>query len=205
MPKMSWIKTITPKDATGKLKEIYSRVVSPGKRVDNILQVHSLRPHSLEGHMKLYKNVLHHSSNTLPKPFLETIAVYVSLLNKCAYCVDHHFAGLQKLLKAETGKAAAIRSALDKDEPENYFSGSELLLLQYAKKLTLLSSSITKTDIELLQNNGIDDGEILEVNQVTAYFCYANRTVLGLGVNTEGDELGLSPGNSANPDDWCHS
>ena len=98
-----------------------------------------------------------------------------------------------------------IRSALDKDEPQLYFSCKELLLLQYAKKLSLLSSSITKADIDLLQNNGIDDGEILEVNQVTAYFCYANRTVLGLGVNTDGDELGLSPGNNNNPDDWSHA
>lgn len=201
---MSWIKTITPEDASGKLKEIYIRVSTPNKRVDNILMAHSLRPHTLEGHMQLYKNVLHHSSNTLPKWFLETIGVYVSLLNKCAYCVDHHFAGLQKLLKSENDKVIAIRTALDKDEPENYFTGKDLLLLQYAKKLTLLSSSITKTNIELLQGNGIDDGEILEVNQVTAYFCYANRTVLGLGVNSEGDELGLSPNNSNNPDDWNH-
>lgn len=202
---MSWIKTIDPDEASGKLKEIYNRVSTPNKRVDNILMAHSLRPHTLVGHMQLYKNVLHHSSNTLPKWFLETIGVYVSLLNKCAYCVDHHFAGLQKLLKSEVDKTAAILFALNKDEPEVYFSGKELLLLQYAKKLTLLSSSITKTDIELLQNNGIDDGEILEANQVTAYFCYANRTVLGLGVNTDGDELGLSPGNSDNPDDWNHA
>lgn len=33
----------------------------------------------------------------------------------------------------------------------------------------------------------------LEINQVVAYFAYANRTVLGLGVNTEGEILGLSP------------
>ncbi len=201
---MSWIKIVPPKEAEGKLKEIYSRVSTPNKRVDNILVAHSLRPHTLEGHMQLYKNVLHHSSNTLPKWFLETIGVYVSMLNKCDYCVDHHFTGLQKLLKTEKEKSLQIRSALYKDAPENYFLGKELLLLQYAKKLTLLSSSITKSDFELLQNSGIDDGEILEVNQVTAYFCYANRTVLGLGVNTDGDELGLSPGNSENPDDWSH-
>ena len=202
---MSWIKTIDPDEALGKLKEIYNRVATPNKRVDNILMAHSLRPHTLVGHMQLYKNVLHHSSNTLPKWFLETIGVYVSMLNKCAYCVDHHFAGLQKLLKSEVDKTAAILFALNKDEPEVYFSGKELLLLQYAKKLTLHSSSITKTDIELLQNIGIGDGEILEANQVTAYFCYANRTALGLGVNTDGDELGLSPGNSDNPDDWNHA
>jgi AhpD family alkylhydroperoxidase len=111
---MSWIKIIAPEKATGKLKEIYERVKTPGQRVDNILQVHSLRPHTLEGHMKLYKNVLHHSSNTLPKWFLETIGVYVSILNKCSYCIDHHYSGLQKLLKAENNKTATIRALCKK-------------------------------------------------------------------------------------------
>jgi len=45
----------------------------------------------------------------------------------------------------------------------------------------------------------------LEINQVCAYFSYANRTVLGLGCSTKGDVLGLSPGNSENPDDWNHA
>ena len=51
---------------------------------------------------------------------------------------------------------------------------------------------------------GFDDGEILEINQVTAYFAYANRMVLGLGVDTNGDIIGLSPGDSSDPDNWSH-
>ena len=65
------------------------------------------------------------------------------------------------------------------------------------------------TDIRALQqalrDAGFDDGEILEINQVTAYFAYANRTVLGLGINTAGDIIGLSPGDSSDPDNWSHS
>ncbi len=52
---------------------------------------------------------------------------------------------------------------------------------------------------------GYDDGEILEINQVTAYFAYANRTVLGLGCSTDGDILGLSPNQSDDPGNWSHS
>jgi uncharacterized protein YciW len=55
-----------------------------------------------------------------------------------------------------------------------------------------------------MRNAGFDDGQILEINQVVAYFAYANRTVLGLGINTDGDVLGLSPNNSDNPNDWNH-
>ncbi len=55
-----------------------------------------------------------------------------------------------------------------------------------------------------MRAEGLSDGEILEVNQVVAYFAYANRTVLGLGVTTAGDTLGLSPSASDQPDDWRH-
>ena len=88
---MTWIKTIAYGDATGKLKKLYDRVKGPDDNVDNIMMAHSLRPHSMEAHMAIYKRVLHHTANTLPKHFLEAIGVYVSLLNKCHYCVDHHY------------------------------------------------------------------------------------------------------------------
>ena len=47
--------------------------------------------------------------------------------------------------------------------------------------------------------------KILEVNQVTAYFAYANRMVLGLGINKEGDIIGLSPNDGGDIDNWSHS
>jgi hypothetical protein len=43
-----------------------------------------------------------------------------------------------------------------------------------------------------------------QVNQVVSYFCYANRTVLGLGVTVDGETLGLSPNNAEARDDWEH-
>ena len=44
--------------------------------------------------------------------------------------------------------------------------------------------------IDALREAGCDDGEILEVNQVCAYFNYSNRLLNGLGVTTEGDVIG---------------
>ena len=85
---MSWIKIISYEEAVGKLKSLYDRVKGPQNNIDNILQIHSLRPHTLEGHMMLYKNVLHHRDNTLPKWFLENLGVFVSHLNRCEYCVE---------------------------------------------------------------------------------------------------------------------
>jgi alkylhydroperoxidase family enzyme len=47
-----------------------------------------------------------------------------------------------------------------------------------------------KSDVTRLQEIGINDGEILEVNQVVAYFNYSNRLLNGLGVSTTGDVVG---------------
>jgi len=198
---VSWIERIPYDSATGRLRTIYDRITGPHGELDNILTVHSLRPHTLEGHMALYKNVLHHTGNRLPTWLLETIGVYVSALNRCDYCVDHHFAGLRRLL-VDDDRATSIRAAIDSGDLEA-FESRERAMLVYARKLTLDPASVSEADLERLRAAGMDDGEILEVNQVTAYFAYANRTVLGLGVTTVGDVLGLAPADSAGGD-WQH-
>ncbi len=200
---MTWIATISYEDARGALKELYDRIKGPNNNVDNIMLAQSLRPHSIEGHMALYKYVLHHPRNALPKSYLETIGVYVSLLNKCRYCVDHHYSGLLRLLQ-DNERGAAIRAALEANDLAAAFDGRELEGLKYVEKLTMNAADLAAGDIDQLREAGFDDGEILEINQVTAYFAYANRTVLGLGVSTDGDIIGLSPGDSSDPDNWSH-
>lgn len=201
---MTWIETVAYGDSEDELRALYDRIKGPDDNVDNIMLAHSLRPHTMQGHMTLYKYVLHHPRNSLPKTYLEAIGVYVSSLNKCAYCVEHHFAGMARLLN-DAVRSDAIRQALQHRQPEKVFEGAELAGLQYAGKLTLSAAELTEADIELLRKAGLDDGQILEINQVTAYFSYANRTVLGLGVSTAGDIIGLSPGDSQNPDNWSHA
>ncbi len=202
---MAWIDTVAYDDASDRLKMLYDRVKGPDNNVDNIMMMHSLRPHTMEGHMAIYKYVLHHSANTVPKWFLETLGVWVSSLNRCDYCVEHHFAGLRRLLQ-DDNRANAIRRSIDiRDVDSAPLDDAQKLAMAYARKLTQDPPSVTRDDIEGLRTAGFDDGQILEINQVTAYFSYANRTVLGLGCSTEGDILGLSPNNSADPDDWNHS
>jgi uncharacterized peroxidase-related enzyme len=125
------------------------------------------------------------------------------VLNGCGYCIEHHFAGLKRLLR-DDARADAIRAALEAGAPERAFTGRELALLGYASRLTTDAASLTRAHIQALRQSGLDYGQILEANQVIAYFAYANRTVLGLGVTTEGDILGLSPSNPDDPDDWGH-
>ncbi len=192
-------------DATGKLKDLYKRVTGPNNNVDNIMMMHSLRPHTMEGHMAIYKYVLHHRDNTIPKWFLETIGTYVSYLNKCDYCFEHHFVGLKRNLKDDP-RADAIRNAIATEKIENApLNVKELAALEYARKLTITPARMIENDVKRLRTVGYTDGEILEINQVTSYFSYANRTVLGLGCSLDGDIIGLSPNNSNDENDWSHA
>ncbi len=199
---MSWIKIISYEEATGKLKQLYERVKGPDNNVDNVLSIHSLRPHTLKAHMSLYKAVLHHHGNTFPKWYLEAIGVYVSHLNACNYCVAHHSQGLQNLV--DPSEYDKIISGIEADDPTIYFEGKLLAGMAYAKKLTLAVQKLDKNDFALLQTAGLDDGEILEINQLVSYFNYVNRSVVGLGVNTDGDILGLSPNDNDDPNNWSH-
>jgi len=185
----AWIEMIPPEQAEGLLKELYDKVRTPHDTVDNVMRAHSLRPHTMDGHVVLYRSVLHNPDNTLPFWFLEAIASYTSLLNKCDYSLTHHWANCRRLLK-DPARAERIYQALQDQAPEREFDGKELALLNYAAKLTVAIGQMERADWDALKQAGCQDGEILEVNQVCAYFNYSNRLLNGLGVTTEGDVVG---------------
>lgn len=185
----AWIKMIPESEATGVLREMYDQAKTPHGTVDNVMKAHSLRPHTMQGHIALYRSVLHHPDITLPLWFLEVIASYTSIKNNCEYSLMHHFMNARRLMKDET-RADDIYAALQDGEPERMFSGKELALLIYAAKLTVSVGHMNESDIANLRAAGCNDGEILEVNQVVAYFNYSNRLLNGLGVTTEGDAVG---------------
>ena len=183
------IQMIEVDKAAGYLREMYEKVKTPHGTVDNVMRVHSLRPRTMEGHVVLYRSVLHSPDNTLPFWFLEIIASYTSIINECAYSLTHHFSNVRKLLKDEP-RADAIYEALASRHPEREFTGKELAILGYTRKLTEAVGKMTPDDVDALRAAGCNDGEILEVNQVCAYFNYSNRLLNGLGVTTEGDVVG---------------
>ncbi len=189
MPPIAWIETIEPEDASGPLERAYELATTPSGTVDNVMKAHSLRPRTMEGHLALYRSVLHAEDIVLPLWFLEMVAAYVSTINGCDYSLTHHFRNARQLM-GDTARAEAAYEALRVGRPERTFDGNELALLRYAGNLTAEVGAMEQADIEALRAAGADDGEILEVNQVCAYFNYSTRLLNGLGVSTKGDSIG---------------
>ncbi|MBT3141189.1 alkylhydroperoxidase [Phaeobacter gallaeciensis] len=189
----AWIEMIDDETARGRLKELLDKARTPHGTVDTVMRVHSLRPETMNGHVTLYRSVLHSKDNTLPFWFLEVIASYTSIINDCTYSLTHHFMNVRNLIKDQP-RSDRIFLALKAHRPEDEFEGKELELLRYAGKLTANVGKMIKSDFEALKIAGCSDGEILEVNQVCAYFNYSNRLLNGLGATTDGDIIGFYTG-----------
>ena len=185
----AWIKMISDEEADCELLDALQLARTPHGTVDNVMRVHSLRPNTMRGHVVLYRAALHDDANTLPMWLQETISSYVSILNHCDYSLANHWANARYLIN-DDARADAVEQALQARQPENAFDGRELALLRYAEKLTLKPGEMAQSDIAQLRETGLDDGQILEANQIICYFNYVNRSLNGLGVSSENDIVG---------------
>ena len=66
-------------------------------------------------------------------------------------------------------------------------SEKEKAMLDYAVKLTKKPAAVKKEDLDQLREFDLSDRDILDLNQVVAYFNYVNRTADGLGIELEAE------------------
>ena len=146
----AWIKMIDVADATGAVEEKYELVKTPHGTVDNVMRAHSLRPHTMKGHVTLYRSVLHNPENVLPFWFLEVVASYTSHLNNCAYSFSHHFTNARNLINDDE-KSDRIMECFRNRSPHDVFEGKELALLNYTERLTVDVANINKSDFDAIK------------------------------------------------------
>ena len=82
---MSWIRSIDPAAAEGRLARLYDAAITRAGRVFNILRVQSLEPRTLAASTALYAATTTSPASPLSRWFRELIAVSVSRLNGCHY------------------------------------------------------------------------------------------------------------------------
>ena len=47
----TWIEMLSVENATGSLKDAYDLAKTPAGTVDNVMRIHSQRPHTMVGHL----------------------------------------------------------------------------------------------------------------------------------------------------------
>ncbi len=64
-------------------------------------------------------------------------------------------------------------------------SDTDRQMLEYTEKLTLEPWEMNESDVVALRDQGFSDSAILDINQVTGYYAFANRLADGLGIELE--------------------
>jgi uncharacterized peroxidase-related enzyme len=94
--------------------------------------------------------------------------------------VQHHGEGLLR----EVDDVALVE-ALKRDYRTADLSPADRAMLDYVRVLTLTPAQVTEAAIVAMRDAGMSDEAILDVNQITGFFAWCNRTVDGLGVPLE--------------------
>lgn len=113
----------------------------------------------------------------LPLQERELIAVIVSAENGCGLCEIHHTIALGDLIDDH---ARARRIALDHHLAP--LSDREHAIAAFALKVTREPKSIEAADFEALRAVGLDDADIVEAVETSAWFNHTNRIFITLGV-----------------------
>jgi uncharacterized peroxidase-related enzyme len=92
----------------------------------------------------------------------------------------HHSAALLR----ESGSAALAEAVASLDLER--LPARLGALCRYAIKLTRDPQAMVESDLTPLRAAGLTDRDIVDLNQVAAYFNYVNRVADGLGVELEG-------------------
>jgi uncharacterized peroxidase-related enzyme len=130
--------------------------------------------------LRLYKVVEAAPSGL--SPVERRLAAYVaSELNGTAHCAS----GLVHRL-ADLGVPSSLLAAA-RSVPSRLESGDPRLdaIAAYAARLTTAPAEVSEADVERLRAVGLGDLEILDLNNIVAYYNYINRVANGLGLRTE--------------------
>lgn len=158
-----WIDSVSPSEADGELKDMYDRIGGARGGVAQIHQAQSLNPKVLAAHFELYKALMFQPS-PLTRADREALAVAVSRANSCEYCAAHHGSAL-----AQLGTTSLL--------PPQVF--------EWAARLARTPEQVRPEDVQILRAAGLTDRAILDAVLTVAYFSYANRLVMGLGLALE--------------------
>ena len=140
--------------------------------VPNVLTAHLLDEESFRTFSSLYNNLMLAPSG-LSKLEREMIAVVVSSLNRCFYCLAAH---------GHTVRALSGDPMLGELMVMNYraadLSPRHRAMLDFTAKLTEEPSKVGEADRQDLRDVGFSDRDIWDIANVTGFFNMSNRVAI---------------------------
>ena len=137
--------------------------------VPNVLKAYAHDIDKLNGFTGMY-NQLMLADSGLSKLEREMIAVVVSSLNRCYYCLVAHGAAVRQLSgNPELGEMLVMNYKVAPLSPR------ERAMLDFAAKVTIESHKIGEADRQALRDAGFSDVDIWDIAAVAGFFNMSNR------------------------------
>ena len=137
--------------------------------VPNVLQAYAFDIDKLNAFTALYNDLMLAQSG-LSKLEREMIAVAVSSINKCFYCLTAHGQAVRQLSgDPMLGEMLVMNwRAADLD-------ARQTAMLAFAEKITVASYTIVEADREALRTVGFSDRDIWDIANVAGFYNMTNR------------------------------
>ena len=142
--------------------------------IPNVLKAHSFNIDKLNAFTGLYNELMLADSN-LSKLEREMIAVVVSSINRCFYCLTAHGAAVREL-----SGDPILGEKLVMNFRTAELSSRSKVMLEFAEKVTLESHKVNETDRQNLREAGFNDADIWDIANITAFFNMSNRVASAL-------------------------
>jgi len=144
--------------------------------IPNVLRAYAFDPAKLRAFMAMYNDLMLAPSG-LTKAEREMIAVAVSALNRCHYCLTAHGAALRAL----TGNPA-LAETIAQNWRAAALDARPRAMLAFAEKMTLESHRIEDADRAALRAAGFTDRDIWDIAAVTGFYNMSNRMASATGM-----------------------
>jgi len=140
--------------------------------IPNVIKANATDSQRLKTFVNFY-NRLMLDEGSLTKMEREMIAVVVSSINKCFYCLVAHGASLRKL-----SNDPILGEELVMNYRSSRISKKHKIMLDFSAKLTEFPDKVEDSDRNKLRQENFSDEEILEIAEVTSFFNMSNRIAL---------------------------
>ena len=137
--------------------------------VPNVLQAYAFDIDKLNAFTAMYNDLMLGASN-LSKLEREMIAVVVSSVNKCYYCLTAHGAAVRQLSGNPILGEQMVMNWRVAD-----LDARQTAMLAFAEHLTVASAKTTEADRQALRDVGFSDRDIFDIASVTGFFNMTNR------------------------------
>ena len=137
--------------------------------VPNVLRAYAFDIDKLNAFAGMYNDLMLGDS-ALSKLEREMIAVAVSSVNKCYYCLVAHGAAVREMSgDPQLGEALVMNYRVAKISPK------QRAMLDFAVKLTEASAKVEEADRQALRDAGFTDRDIFDIASVAGFFNMTNR------------------------------